>query len=76
MTAATTTSTTDRLLGPLLRHVDGWAPVWFGAIFWGSVLLETGRRIWPDASAVLLGVVAVLIGASAGFAARRRGYWL
>lgn len=76
MTAVTTTSAVERLLAPVLRHVDGWAPVWFGAIFWGSVLLATGRRIWPDASVMGLGAAAVVIGASAGIAARRRGYWL
>lgn len=76
MTTTTPTNTVDRLLGPVLRHADRWAPVCLGAVFWGSVLFATGRRLWPDTATPVLLLTAVAIGLTGGLAARRRGYWL
>ena len=64
------------LVAGTLRHADEWGMVWFGTIFWGSVGLAAARRLWPDASSVLLAVVTCTLGLLAGLAARRRGYWL
>ena len=59
-----------------LRHADEWGMVWFGLVFWGSVLFATAQRVWPDGDATLQLIVAGSIGAAGGLAARRRGYWL
>lgn len=67
---------TRRVLDATLLHADEWGKVWFGLIFWGSVLFATAQRIWPDGAAAPQLLGALTIGGLAGIGARRRGYWL
>ena len=64
------------MLTALIRHSDRRGKVWFGVVFWGSVMFATAREIWPDASAAPLLVAALAIGLIAGLGADRRGYWV
>ena len=64
------------MLGTLIRHSERWGKVWFGLVFWGSVLFATAREIWPDAAVAPLLLAALAIGLSAGIGAHRRGYWV
>lgn len=65
-----------RVVDRVLRHVDSWAMVWFGLIFWGSVLFATARRTWPGTAEAPMLLGSLAIGLAAGLVARRRGYWL
>ncbi|MEM9201824.1 MAG: hypothetical protein AAGC53_09190 [Actinomycetota bacterium] len=76
-----TDNTRERGRGPSLldaglAHVDEWGSVWFGAIFWGSILVAAGRELVPNAAVLLVAAISAAIGAGAGLVARRRGYWL
>lgn len=66
----------DRALEYTLRHADDWGKVWFGLIFWGSVLFATAEHSWPTGPTSLQLLGAATIGLAGGLAARRRGYWL
>ena len=59
-----------------VRHADEWGKVWFGLIFWGSVLFATAQHLWPEGNATLHAAIAGVMGVTGGLAARRRGYWL
>ena len=54
-----------------LRHADEWGKVWFGLIFWGSVLFATAQEIWPDGNATVHLLVAGAIGVAGGLAVDR-----
>ena len=41
-------STVNRWLEALMDHSQKWGMVWFGLIFWGSVLFATAQHFWPD----------------------------
>ncbi|MEM7093111.1 MAG: hypothetical protein AAF567_08910 [Actinomycetota bacterium] len=64
------------VVGALIQHSETWGKVWFGLIFWGSVLFAVGQRIWPDANTALVLVISLLLGLCSGVAAHARGYWL
>ncbi len=65
-----------RVLVAAIEHSETWGKVWFGLIFWGSVLFAVARRVWPDTDSLPLLVGALAIGLGAGVAAHLRGYWL
>ncbi|MEM7093650.1 MAG: hypothetical protein AAF567_11665 [Actinomycetota bacterium] len=70
------TSAVQRAITLVLAHIDRWGAVWFGFVFWGSVIFAAARRIWPDAPTPGVLAGSLLIGLGGGLAARRRGYWL
>ena len=65
-----------RVVGGLIQHSETWGSIWFGLIFWGSVLFAIAQRIWPDTSDVGLLAASLAIGLLSGIAAHVRGYWL
>lgn len=65
-----------RVVGGLIQHSESWGKVWFGLIFWGSVLFVVAQRLWPDTNDVALLVGSLAIGLAGGVAAHVRGYWL
>ena len=65
-----------RAIGGLIGHSETWGKIWFGLIFWGSVLFAIAQRVWPDTSDVALLVGSLAVGLAAGVAAHVRGYWL
>lgn len=65
-----------RIIGDLIEHSEKWGKIWFGLIFWSSVLFAAGQRIWPDTSNVILLCVSLVVGLTGGVFAHIRGYWL
>ncbi len=65
-----------RILGGLIQHSETWGKVWFGLIFWGSVLFATSTQIWPGTNDIVLLCASLFIGLSAGLYAHIRGFWL
>ena len=65
-----------RILGGLIQHSETWGKIWFGLIFWGSVLFAASTRIWPDTNDIILLSASLIIGLAAGIYAHIRGYWL
>ena len=65
-----------RILGGLIEHSETWGKIWFGLVFWGSVLFAASTRIWPHTNDILLLAASLIIGLTAGIYAHIRGYWL
>lgn len=74
--AATEPSLPIRLVTAVIEHSETWGKVWFGLIFWGSVLFAVARRVWPDTATLPLLAGSLAVGLAAGTAAHIRGYWL
>jgi len=66
----------ERAIGALFEHSEVWGKVWFGLIFWGSVLYALAVEFWADANRPVLLVVSLAIGLTAGVFAKSRGRWL
>lgn len=66
----------ERVLVAAIEHSENWGKVWFGLIFWGSVLFAVAQRIWPDGNGVVMLGASLAIGLATGIAAHVRGYWL
>lgn len=60
----------------VMGHSQQWGMVWFGLIFWGSVLNAVGTKVWPNAHSVALGAAAAVLGLTAGWVAKVRGRWI
>ena len=65
-----------RILGGLIQHSETWGKIWFGLVFWGSVLFAISTRIWSDTNDMVLLAASLIIGLTAGIYAHIRGYWL
>jgi ATP/ADP translocase len=57
-------------------HSEVWGAVWFGFIFWGSVINAVAIMMWPDESGWLVAVAAYSLGLAIGALAKARGGWL
>ncbi|MEC7878774.1 MAG: hypothetical protein VYE07_00970, partial [Actinomycetota bacterium] len=55
-----------RILGGLIQHSETWGKIWFGLVFWGSVLFAISTRIWPDTNDMVLLAASLIIGLTAG----------
>lgn len=66
----------ERVLTAVIQHSQQWGMVWFGFIFWGSVLNALGAEAWPDANAWAVATAAAVIGLAAGIVAKVRGRWI
>lgn len=69
-------SAVERAVGATIAHSEKWGSVWFGLVFFGSVLAAAGRRILPDANSLVITIIALAIGLTAGIVAHVRGAWL
>ncbi len=65
-----------RVLTALIGHSQSWGMVWFGLIFWGSVLNAIGAEVWPDAESAVVATGAAVVGLAAGATAKVRGRWI
>ena len=74
--AAPTPPAVARVLAALIGHSERWGKLWFGLLFWGSVLFAVARQVWPDSSDTVLGVASFAVGLAIGAIAHVRGKWL
>jgi len=74
--AADSAPLVERAVAAAIAHSEKWGSVWFGLVFWGSVLAAIGRLVWPHASSLWVTVISVAIGLLAGIVAHVRGAWL
>jgi len=65
-----------RALTVVIGHSQRWGMVWFGLLFWGSVMNAVGTEAWPDANALAVGAVAAVVGLTGGLVAKVRGRWI
>ncbi len=69
-------STINRWLEALMKHSEKWGMVWFGLIFWGSVINAVAAGILPGAAPILVALCSYATGLAIGALARARGGWL
>lgn len=65
-----------RFLTVAFHHSEAWGMVWFGLIFWGSVLNAVARHSFTDASPWILACAAYAAGLAIGGFAKWRGRWM
>ena len=68
--------TAERWVTAALEHSETWGMVWFGLLFWGSVLFAVAQQTFADASPWTVGWAAYATGLAAGLVAKVRGGWL
>ena len=64
------------LITKAIEHSENWGMVWFGLIFWGSVLNASIPLYFPSLANGQGTVIAFAAGLAAGIAAKARGGWL
>ncbi|MEM8769413.1 MAG: hypothetical protein AAGE43_18395 [Pseudomonadota bacterium] len=69
-------TTVNRWLTALFQHSERWGMLWFGLIFWGSVINALGLKLMPGADPALLAWAAYATGLAIGAFAKARGGWL
>lgn len=60
----------------VIQHSERYGKIWFGAIFWGSVLNAAAQRVGFPGEPFPLALAAVAVGATVGAVAHARGRWL
>ena len=70
------TTILKRWLETGFEHSEAWGMVWFGLIFWGSVINAVAAAALPDANSALLAWAAYATGLAIGMFAKARGGWL
>ena len=75
-TAAAAPSGITRAVTALIQHSERWGKLWFGLLFWGSVLFAAAQRVWPEGSGAALAIASFGIGLAIGAVAHARGKWL
>ena len=60
----------------LINHIKSWNMVWFGLIFWGSVLNAFAAEFGLLANNPNLSYFSFLFGLILGLVAKFRGTWL
>lgn len=63
-------------LTAFFEHSENWKTVWFGLIFWGSVLFALAQQMLTGVNPWLLGTLAYLMGLLLGIMAKLRGRWV
>ena len=66
----------NRWIGALSAHSESWGMVWFGLIFWGSVINAVALQLLPDAEPMLVAWAGYASGLAIGAFAKARGGWL
>jgi hypothetical protein len=69
-------STITRWATMLFSHSENWGMVWFGLIFWGSVINAIAVQLLPDTAPFALAWGAYATGLAIGAVAKARGGWL
>ena len=69
-------STLNRWVKAWFTHSENWGMVWFGLIFWGSVINAAALLLMPDAQSTLLAWASYATGFAIGAFAKARGGWL
>jgi len=64
------------LIESLMTHSETWGMVWFGFIFWGSVINAMAVMALPSETSWLVAVAAYATGLAMGALAKARGRWL
>ena len=59
-----------------IDHSERWGVVWFGLIFWGSVLNALGPQLLPGVPDTPRSVGLFAVGLAVGLVAKLRGRWL
>lgn len=70
------THTLTRWLQAGIEHSEAWGTVWFGLIFWGSVINALALQLLPEAQPLLVGWASYATGFAIGTFAKARGGWL
>ncbi len=69
-------NTTKAWVAALFEHAEEWKMVWFGLIFWGSVIFALAEQVFTSVNPWLLGSLAYLAGLVLGIAAKLRRRWV
>ena len=69
-------SLAKRWLTALFEHTEGWGTVWFGLLFWGSVINAVVGQFSGGWQPWLVGLAAYGMGLAMGVVAKLRGRWL
>ena len=65
-----------QLVATAIEHSENWGMVWFGLIFWGSVLNASIPLYFPSLANGQGAAIAFAVGLVVGIAAKVRGGWL
>ncbi len=66
----------NSIITSLINHIKAWNMVWFGLIFWGSVLNAFAREFGLLTNNPDLSYLFFLLGLILGLTAKFRGTWL
>lgn len=69
-------STLSRWIGAAIAHSQNWGALWFGLIFWGSVINAVALQLLPAAEPALVAWASYATGLAIGTFAKARGGWL
>lgn len=60
----------------VIEHSERHGKLWFGLIFWGSVLNAAAQRAFEPANPLPVTLAAFALGAAIGLVGHLRGRWL
>jgi hypothetical protein len=66
----------ETLVGRWMEHCQSWGRVWFGTLFWGSVLGAAYLAAFPGSKPVSVYAATATFGAILGVTAKVRGRWV
>ena len=69
-------STLTRWIGAAIDHSQSWGMLWFGLVFWGSVINAIALQVLPTAAPALVAWASYATGLAIGAFAKARGGWL
>ena len=60
-----------------VEHLTNWGLVWFGVIFWGSILNATSTYFFQNSHQLAFTLLAYLLGLTLGLLAKYKGWvWI
>jgi len=69
-------STLTRWISASIAHSQAWGMLWFGLIFWGSVINAIAVQTLTGADPALVAWASYATGLAIGLLAKVRGGWL
>ena len=66
----------ERWLKAWLEHCGEWGNVWFGTLFWGSILGAGFLQVFPTSDGPTVYLISAACGATLGLVAKLRGRWV